>query len=364
MTSIDAKASFEAIRYAQVWEDADVLAAALAPSAKGGALLSICSAGDNALALLTLDPARVHAVDFSPAQVACLRLRVGAYRRLDHPALLELLGSRPSARRPALLAEACADMEGPLRAFWDARRDEVAAHGAAGIGKFERYFRIFRTRVLPFVHGRRTVDAIFEPRDPDGRRAFLDGTWNSWRWRLLLKAFFSRAAMGRLGRDPAFFDHVEGSVSDHVARRIREAFVEQDPARNPYLHWLMLGTHGEALPLALRPESFGPIRDRLERLTWSTGSVVDAAKAGAWDGFNLSDVFEYMAPAEFEAAYAGIAAGARPGARLAYWNMMAPRRRPDSQAGRIDEEGEVSRALHGADKAFFYSAFRVDAVRP
>ncbi len=364
MTSIDAKASFEAIRYAQVWEDADVLARALAPSAKGGSLLSICSAGDNALALLTLDPAKVHAVDFSQAQLHCLRLRIAAYRRLDHPALLELMGSRPSVRRGALLDEACANMLGDARQFWLARRDEVVAHGVAGVGKFERYFRIFRTRVLPWVHSRGTVDAIFEPRSRDGRREFLERTWNSWRWRLLLKVFFSRTAMGRLGRDPAFFDHVEGSVSDHVARRIREAFVEQDPSANPYLHWLMLGTHGEALPLALRAESFEPIRSRLDRVTWAQGGIVEAARAGAWDGFNLSDVFEYMAQAEFEANYAGIADGARPGARIAYWNMMAPRSRPAALADRVDAlEGE-SEGLHAADKAFFYSAFRVDAVRP
>ena len=363
MTSIDAKASFEVIRYAQVWEDADVLCEALAPAARGGDLLSICSAGDNALALLTLDPRRVHAVDFSDAQLACLRLRIAAYRRLDHGALLELMGSVPSNRRGGLLDEALAESPGDLRGFWGSRRAEVEAHGAAGVGKFERYFRIFRTRVLPLVHSRATVEAIFEPRDRDGRRAFLERTWNSWRWRLLLKAFFSRTAMGRLGRDPAFFDHVEGSVSNHVARRIREAFVEQDPARNPYLRWLMLGAHGEALPLALRPEHFETIRARLDRLSWAKGGIVEAARAGRWDGFNLSDVFEYMAPTEFEAAYAGIASGAKPGARIAYWNMMAPRRRPDALADRIDEEAIRSADLHAADKAFFYSAFRVDAVR-
>ncbi|HXC65465.1 MAG TPA: DUF3419 family protein, partial [bacterium] len=51
------------IRYASVWEDADVLCQALAPVAKGGRLLSIASAGDNALALLTLGPSRVVAAD-------------------------------------------------------------------------------------------------------------------------------------------------------------------------------------------------------------------------------------------------------------------------------------------------------------
>ncbi len=56
-SEIAGKASFEDIRYAQLWEDADVLLAGLA-SKPGATLVSICSAGDNALAMLTLDPAR------------------------------------------------------------------------------------------------------------------------------------------------------------------------------------------------------------------------------------------------------------------------------------------------------------------
>src|SRR4029079_3337101 len=65
--SIADRAAFDLIRYASVWEDADVLCEALAPVARGGRLLSIASAGDNALALLTLDPAEVVAVDLSAA---------------------------------------------------------------------------------------------------------------------------------------------------------------------------------------------------------------------------------------------------------------------------------------------------------
>ena len=71
---IQERASFDLIRYGSVWEDADVLCQALGPVAKDGRLLSIGSAGDNALALLTLDPAEVVAVDLSLAQLACLAI--------------------------------------------------------------------------------------------------------------------------------------------------------------------------------------------------------------------------------------------------------------------------------------------------
>src|SRR2546421_8640553 len=97
-SEIAAKASFSGVRYAQCWEDADVLLEAL-DVRPGDVCLSIASAGDNTLALLTRNPARVVAVDLSPAQIACLELRVAAYQSLCHPELLELLGSSPSNRR-------------------------------------------------------------------------------------------------------------------------------------------------------------------------------------------------------------------------------------------------------------------------
>ena len=45
--SIEERAAFDFVRYASVWEDADVLCAALAPVGRGGKLVSIASAGDN-----------------------------------------------------------------------------------------------------------------------------------------------------------------------------------------------------------------------------------------------------------------------------------------------------------------------------
>jgi S-adenosylmethionine-diacylglycerol 3-amino-3-carboxypropyl transferase len=361
-SEIEARARFDGIRYAQVWEDADVLVSALRIG-PGDTVISIASAGDNALALLAQRPARVIAVDLSPAQLACVRLRMGAYRRLSHAEMLELIGSRPSDRRDALLTRVAGTLGAEDQVFWAERRDEIVRHGLGGIGRFEGYFRLFRTRVLPLVHSRATVHALLQPRTRDERERFFERRWNSLRWRLLVETFFSRTVMGRLGRDPAFFDHAEGHAARQVAGNTRHALVDQDPSRNPYLAWILTGRHGDALPLALREENFDVIRDNLDRLELRCGAFESLAENGVRaDAFNLSDVFEYMSPQAHADAYASLLACAKPSARIAYWNMMAPRRAPDALRSRVRTDRPLERVLKAQDKAFFYRDFVIETV--
>jgi S-adenosylmethionine-diacylglycerol 3-amino-3-carboxypropyl transferase len=356
-------ADFSKIRYAQCWEDADVLLEALSVS-PGSVCLSIASAGDNTLALLTRAPERVVAVDLNPAQLACLELRVAAYRTLEHRELLELIGSRPSERRLELYARCAKLLSEPVRRFWDARPQEMS-QGFGSLGKFEQYFATFRRRVLPLIHSRRKVDRLLAGKTRPQRTAFYYREWNTWRWQLLFRLFFSRFVMGRCGRDPSFFRYVEGSVADRILTRAEHALTQLDPAENPYLTWILKGQHGGALPLALRPEHFDTIRAHLDRLEWHGQSLEDyleAAEPRSFDAFNLSDIFEYMSAEHAARLLDRVADVGKKGARLVYWNTLVDRRRPDSLAMRIRSLTELSETLHARDKAFFYCALVVEEV--
>jgi S-adenosylmethionine-diacylglycerol 3-amino-3-carboxypropyl transferase len=362
-TEAAARADFTYIRYAQVWEDADVLLAALdvQPS---DTVVSIASAGDNALALLGAGAARVVALDLNPAQLACLALRVAAYRELDHAGLLELIGSRPSTRRAALYQRCRGPLAPAVRTFWDAHGAAIAG-GIGGAGKFEDYFRLFRTRVLPLVHRRRTVAALLRGGTPQERADFYARRWDTWRWRLLFRLFFSRFVMGRLGRDRAFFEYVEGSVANRILARTRHALVALNPAENPYMHWILTGAHGAALPWALRAENFERIRGRLDRLEThelTLEAFLERERGTRVEKFNLSDIFEYMSADNTAGLLERLADASCPGGRLAYWNMLAPRSRPESLAHRLRPREDIARALLAQDKAFFYSALVVEEV--
>jgi len=182
MTEAAGKADFSRIRYAQVWEDADILLEGL-NIGPGSRCLSIASAGDNALALLSKQPEKVYAIDLNPAQLHCLALRVAAFKRLQHPELLELIGSRPSQRRAKLYAACREILDTEARDFWDQHPAEISA-GIGSAGKFENYFALFRRRIIPLIHRRRRVEELLEPKPSEARREFYTRCWNNWRWRL------------------------------------------------------------------------------------------------------------------------------------------------------------------------------------
>src|SRR5258707_3130040 len=163
--------------------------------------------------------------------------------------------------------------------------------------------------------------------------------------------------MARAGRDPRFFQYVEGSVAERLLTRTRYALTELDPAANPYVHWILTGTHGAALPFALRPENFAPIRANLDRLEWRSQSVealLTETPAGSIDRFNLSDIFEYMSAASYHALLDRLIAAGRPGARLAYWHKLVPRHPAASLAAPLRPVPDQSRPLHSAHKGIVY----------
>ncbi|WP_298961455.1 DUF3419 family protein [uncultured Roseibium sp.] len=356
--SIEQRASFESIRYARAWEDADVLLSAFHGHA-GQRFLSICAAGDNVLALLILDPSEVVAADLSKAQLACLKLRIAAYQVLSHEKFLELIGVRPSQDRGALLDQVTRSLDAETASFWQGLRSNVIKNGAGNVGKFENYFRLFRRFVLPLIHTKSTVESVFTKRAREERVRFFENRWDNRRWRLTTNLFFSRRVMGWLGRDPAFFDHVEGSAGSHVRNKVRFAAVDQNPSENPYMRAILTGTNTEILPTAWRAENFETIAARLDRITLIEGAV-DRTNLGQFDGFNLSDIFEYMSLEETEEVYERLLSVANARSRFVYWNMMAPRSAPPVFSDRVRRLSELETQLKQLDKAFFYADLVVE----
>jgi S-adenosylmethionine-diacylglycerol 3-amino-3-carboxypropyl transferase len=349
------------IRYANCWEDADLLVEAL-DVREGHRVLSIASAGDNSFSLLMNAPELVLAVDINPVQLQLVELKKAAITALDQEDFLRFMGFRPSADRLRMFPAIMAALPVASASYWEQRK-EMLADGLIDKGKFENYFRLFRTRVLPLVHGRTRIAELLLEKSADEQERFYDRRWNNWRWRLLFRIFFSRFMMGRLGRDPAFLAQVDVNVGDFIFQRAERHLRSAACQRNEFLEFIKTGTFHRHLPHYARKENYDRIRANVHRLVTFKGLAEDAFQEyGGFHRFNLSNIFEYMPMDVFAKVTRDIVDHAGPGARLAYWNLMVPRRM-STMDDRLLFMDQLSASLTERDKGFFYRAMHVDVKR-
>ena len=230
MDKIEKRADFSYIRYANCWEDTEILCRALEP-APGKKFLSIASAGDNSLALLA-GGAEVVATDLNRSQLACVELRKEAIRILTHADCLAFFGVTHSEERLKIYDDLKGALTGDSAEFWDGHKAEIR-DGFIHCGKFEKYFQVFRKRVLFLIHSRKTIAALLTEKTREERYQFYDKKWANLRWHLLFKIFFSKFVMGRSGRDPEFFRYVEVPVSESILQRTKYALTELETHDNP-----------------------------------------------------------------------------------------------------------------------------------
>ena len=354
------------LSYAQCWEDPRLLREALQVGPEDD-VLSICSAGDNSFSLL-IDGARsVTAVDLSKPQLYLAELKQTAARVFPVDGLRCLLGLDPFGRRVFLYHQVREHLSEPARAYWDAHEEGIRL-GLLDQGRFERYLATFRERVLPWIHGQGRIVELLEQSGGDAQARFFDQKWDTRRWRGVFKLFFSRAVMARSGRSMEQFRYVEGPVSLELLRRARHALRELPVSDNPFVEWILTGSYSDLERSHPYLSEAGARRladseDQIEYICGDLESVLSRCEPGRYSAFNFSNVFEYLSEEQHARILELTVRAARPGARIAYWNLFVPRHRPESLADRITRDPERAASLLEKDRSFVYGGFQVEQVR-
>ena len=356
MSKLEEKVDFNRIRYANVWEDADVLLSSLqlAPNAE---ILCVASAGDNALALLSTNPACVYAVDLSEPQLHLTGLKIACFKLLDYDEMLRFLGVNNASHeeRLALLDRLSSSLSPEANSYW-LQNKEVIGSGIIYQGKFEHYFKLFRTYLLPLVHGKRIIDKLLQPKTGIEQRDFYHHKWNTWRWRLLMNFFFSKRIMGRYGRDPEFLKHVEVDVPTYIRNKAEQHLQSSLATQNYFLHFIFKGMFGNGLPFYLRQENFNAIKANIDRIILVKDDVNSLVAQQPFDAYCLSNIFEYFSETQFKDTVNQWTHQLRSGDKLAFWNLMAPR-----SFSETDSAAFKSLPTNAAsDKGFFYSNFLLE----
>ena len=357
MSRLQEKVDLNLIRYANCWEDADIMLEGVG-SLAGKHVLCIASAGDMALSLTGAGAASVHGIDISPVQLYLTELKAIAFRYLEYEELLGFLGVQDSGHRNKYYTALSAHLSEGGKQYWDAHRKKIEK-GLIGSGRFENYFTTFRKYFLPLVHSKAIVAALLQEKTDVEQSAFFERKWNTWRWKRLMQFFFSRKVMGKYGRDPEFLKHVDVPVAEYIRNKSEHHLRSAASCRNYLLHMIFTGRFGNGLPHYLRKENFAAIRQNIHRLTLSEMDAGEATGNRTYDVYCFSNIFEYMSDQEFTAVAREWSFRIPSRARIAYWNLMAQRSFSEAEPDhyRLDP---VSNDLSGKDNGFFYSRFLVE----
>lgn len=375
------RVDFSLIRYSQCWEDTEVLLESLNIQ-ENDICFGILSAGDNVFSMLAENPKKVVALDISFPQIALAKLKKEVFNSLSYEEMLEFMGVMKSDKRIKIYDRIKENLDKEVKEYWDFNKEAIQK-GILHAGKFEKFFKIFREKILPFVHSKKRIEKLLEKKSRQERIEYYDKYWNNFRWKLMFKLFFSKYIVGKLGRDKEFFRYAEKNISEEMKERSRYALCELNPYENPYINYILTGNYRkDCLPYFLRKENFDKIRKNLHKVEILQSSVEEYLDQIDFkiDKFNLSDIFEYMSAENYSKLMGKIYDNAENNALLAYWNLIVERnsekldyKKTDSEIAVTGKETnvngkkyermkELDRKLHEKDMTFFYTDFVVEKV--
>jgi S-adenosylmethionine-diacylglycerol 3-amino-3-carboxypropyl transferase len=369
--------AFNGLVYPQIWEDPDVDLKAMAIEPHHH-IVTIASGGCNALSYLTANPARITAVDLSPAHEALVKLKIAGLRQMQNWETYYRFFGKANTAESARLYEDCLrdHLEPHIRQYWEGRM----INGRRRVSHFER--NIYRKGLLGRFIGLGHLLAKLGGTDLRNamlcetlaeQREFFDNKIAPLFDRRIVRWLTSyRASLFGLGIPPSQFEALaNGRTMSLVLRDRLERLTCSFPFSQNYFAW-------QAFDRAYAPDASGPLppylqrahfetlRQRANRLTMLHASLTDTLqniKPESVDRVVLLDAQDWMSDEQLNALWSAISQAAAPGARVIFRTAgsetILPGRVNHSILGRWSYLKEISQELHAQDRSSIYGGFHV-----
>lgn len=335
------------LAFAQVREDPrlDVeLAAALPP---GATVVMIASGGETAACLGRL-PLQLHLVDMNPAQIALARLKWQLAGEGNLSAAAALLGHAPLApeERWRLLGERldglglATDVFGP--------EEVVAAVGPDQAGRYELTFAALRERLASLTSLLDDSLRSAVPVDLEGSPLgdAMDAAFGEVMTLENLICLFGEGAT----QNPRL------PFSTHFAERTHLAFRRMPPATNPFLWQILAGRFPEDAPYDWLGISSAAHRHPDATAEWHHGkmdAVLDSLPDESAEMIHLSNILDWLSPAEGQTLLSKAARVLKPGGRVIIRQLNSTLDIPALESA-LAWDPETGRAMEERDRSYFY----------
>ena len=350
------------LRYAQVWEDYELLYRGL-DLKPNDYVVSIGSAGDNGLALLASGVESVAAVDLNPAQTALCELKKLAIARLEHPDFRDLCGAGDLGNGVRVYNLLKSELSAESRAFWN-NNEAILNKGIIHSGRLESFWNAMRKEVFEPYIGQATLERFVTCDTLAEQRELYQAGFTSSGFEEAFRKFTDKSNVAKSGRDIAQYKYVHREdIGGFFLERFRHVCTEVPIANNFYLSYLFFGKYPslDTGPLYLRPQVYEYLTKRIERFEIVEESLDSYVAKGEkpYSKMNLSDLFEYLSPEDTDRFISVLAENMSSGGRIAFWNHLNDRGPGSTSELKTRELKALGRDLFNSDRTFFYSDFRV-----
>ncbi len=369
--------AFRGLVYPQIWEDPDVDMKAM-DLASHHHIVAISSGGCNVLSYLTANPAKVTAVDLSPAHVALVKLKLAGLAHMpDWESFYRFFGEGNSRANIADYNEYLSEhVDETTRKYWDSRMP----NGRKRLSRFTS--NIYRKGALgrfigighrlAGVAGVR-LDGIVACETQVEQRAYFEKHMAPlFDSRIVRHLCSYRAALFGLGIPPSQYEALSnGEAMVKVLRKRLEKLACDFPIMENYFAWQAFNrayapNASGPLPPYLMQRNFKDLQKRADRVRMHHASLTDTIAnmpPASADRFVLLDAQDWMNDQQLNDLWSAIDHAARKDARVIFRtageHSILPGRVNDALLGKWRYLDTLSAELTKQDRSAIYGGFHV-----
>ena len=353
------------ILYSMCWEDPDIVLEALNVR-ENDTVLTVASGGESIFAILLKNPEKVIAIDNNLDQIYLVELKIAAIKSLDFEEFIRFLGFKKSFDRVKIFKKCERYLSENSCKYWK-RNIKSVKSGIIHCGKFERYIGIFRNFFLPLVLSKRMMCYYLSMEGISEQRDFYEKHWNSLKWRLLFKLFFSKTVMQWAGRKRQFFKYNKmQNISEYYLNKAKFCIESIPIQSNYFVHYILSGS--VPIPFNHHPYlnkiKFSELKKLVSKVHLVHADILKyltTLQENSISKFNLSNVFELMTQEDYEKALNTILRVSETTARFCYWNNLVPRY-SHPKIDNIVAEKNLAEKLFRRGRVPFYSRLIVESI--
>ena len=335
-------------------------------------VVMITSAGCNSLDYLLDNPAQIHAIDVNHRQNALLELKMALIKRNEFDDLFEMFGIGSHMDYTAIYQSVRAQLSESAQGFWDRRigffnpkslKKSFYYHGTSGVAAWVMGNALFRLRpnIKNFAVCLLDAKSLEEQRQA---YELIEGEiWGKFtNWLIRQPALMTLLGVPR-PQIKLIEDSYPGGLTGYVKDKLKHVMTDLPIEENYFWRVYITGSYTlNCCPNYLRSENQGVLRERMDRLKPSTGTVANFLREnpGFYSHYVLLDHQDWLAwndPLALREEWDLILANSRPGTKILMRSAgLDLSFVPDEIRARLRFQPERTEALHQLDRVGTYGS--------